>query len=55
MSQMKFTIAMDSSSNVLELADVSFASVPLKIVTDEREFTDDATLNREEMLTYLST
>lgn len=51
---MNCRIAMDSSSNVLCLGGVEFSSVPLKIVTDEREFVDDASWNRDEMLNYLA-
>ena len=51
---MNYKIAMDSSSNVLSMEDVEFASVPLKIVTDEREFVDDQNLDLEEMLDYLA-
>ena len=51
---MSYKIAMDSSSNILDMAGVDFASVPLKIVTDEREFTDDEALDLDGMLDYLS-
>lgn len=51
---MKYLIAMDSSSNVFSMDGVRFSSVPLKIVTDEREFTDDASLDRDGMLSYLA-
>ena len=49
----KIKIVADSSSNVLQLKHVAFASAPLKIVTAEREFTDDATLDVDEMVDYL--
>lgn len=51
---MSYKIAMDSSSNILDMAGVDFASVPLKIVTDGREFTDDEALDLDGMLDYLS-
>ena len=50
---MQYKIVADSSSNLLSFECFPFASVPLKIVTDEREFVDDAALNTEEMLSYL--
>lgn len=31
---MKYKIIMDSSSNIFDLEQVSFSSVPLKIITD---------------------
>ena len=37
---MKIKIAVDSSSDITELTGVDFASVPLKIVTDEKEYVD---------------
>lgn len=51
---MKYQIAMDSSSNLLTMEGVPFASVPLKIVTDRREFVDDPQLDLDEMLDFLS-
>lgn len=51
---MKYKIIMDSSSNIFDLEQVSFSSVPLKIITDQKEFTDDPNLDLNEMLTYLS-
>lgn len=50
---MSYKIAMDSSSNLFDLEGVDFSSVPLKIVTDEREFTDIAGLDLDEMMDYL--
>lgn len=38
-------IVADSSANVPALASVAFAAVPLKIITNEKEFVDDATLD----------
>lgn len=37
---MVYKVVADSSSDLRELEGVAFASVPLKIVTDEREFVD---------------
>lgn len=51
---MNYKIAVDSSSDMLELEGVDFISVPLKIVTDDREFVDDHNLDLDEMLSYLS-
>lgn len=47
---MEYKIVSDSSSNVLEFADVSFASVPLKICTSAKEYVDDAHLDVEQMV-----
>ncbi|MBQ9086929.1 MAG: DegV family protein [Clostridia bacterium] len=47
---MNFKIVSDSSSDLLHLADVPYATVPLKIVTDEKEYVDDGELNVVEML-----
>ncbi len=45
-------IIADSSSDVLENIQTNFLSVPMKILSDEMEFTDDASLNVEEMTEY---
>ena len=45
-------IVADSSANLLTVSAVSFASAPLKIVTAQREFVDDAALNVEEMVAF---
>lgn len=47
---MKYKIVADSSSDLLALSSVPFESVPLKIITREREYTDDASLNVQEMV-----
>ena len=52
---MKFKIVSDSSSNVRELFDIPFESVPLKIITEEKEYVDDANLNVEGMVEDLRT
>lgn len=46
-------IVADSSADILTLTHVPFAYAPLKIITDEREFTDDANLDVEKMVEYL--
>ena len=48
-------IVVDSSASLYALDGVDFAAVPLKIVTDEREYLDDGTLNAVEMATTLRT
>lgn len=48
---MNYLIAADSSSNLP--ADSGVAIVPLKIITDQREFLDDDGLDLNEMLSYL--
>ena len=42
-------IVVDSSASLYQLDGVDFATVPLKIVTDEREYLDDGTLDAVEM------
>lgn len=51
---MEFKIVVDSSSDVLELDGAGFESVPLKIITEEKEFTDNKDLDVAEMVEYLS-
>ncbi|MBE6932434.1 MAG: DegV family protein [Ruminococcaceae bacterium] len=46
-------IVADSSSDLLELSGVAFESAPLKIITSEKEYVDDASLNVLEMVTDL--
>lgn len=46
-----YRIVADSSSNIKS---ETVASVPLKIITDEREFIDDETYNANEMVSYLA-
>ena len=50
----KIKITADSSANLLELQKVSFASAPLKIITSNQEFVDDAALDVSSMLDYFS-
>ena len=49
----KIKIVSDSGSDILELDGADFATVPLKICTAERQFTDDAFLGVEEMVSFL--
>lgn len=51
----KIKIVADSSANILELDKVEFASAPLKIITDKREFADTEELDVQEMISYLCT
>ena len=47
-------IAADSAANLLSLQGVRFASVPLKIVTAEGEYTDDGALDVDAMVAQLA-
>ena len=42
---MKIKIIGDSASNLYTLTDVEYECAPLKIITDEKEYVDDANLN----------
>ena len=50
----KFKIVADSSADILSLDKINFESVPLKIITGDREFTDTPDLNVEEMVHCLA-
>jgi len=50
---MNIKLVADSSSNVIGLRDIDFASVPLKIVVGEHEFTDNAQVDVPLMLRTL--
>lgn len=50
---MKCKIVADSSANLYEIAGVDYCSVPLKIVTSEREYTDVKGTDVAEMVEYL--
>ena len=50
---MNFKIVTDSSADILTLSDVPYESVPLKIITDEKEYVDDPSLDVVGMLTDL--
>lgn len=49
----KIKIVADSSSDVLSLTGVKFESAPLKIITDEKQYIDDAELDAHQMATDL--
>ena len=49
----KIQIVSDSSSDILSLQGFDYACAPMKIVTDQREFVDDASLNVDEMADFL--
>ena len=48
----KIKIVADSSANILELDEMAFAAAPLKIITIEREFVDDAALDVDDMVKW---
>ncbi len=50
---MNYKIVTDSSSDIRVLDGVPFASAPLKIITDSKEYTDDANLDVPAMLAEL--
>lgn len=47
---MRMKIVSDSSSDILSMEGVAFASAPLKIITTEKEYVDDETLDVKEMV-----
>ena len=49
----KIRIVSDSSSDILTCADIDYATASLKIITAEKEFTDNASLNINEMVSFL--
>lgn len=51
---MKYKIIADSSANNLKLENIETALVPLHIIVDEEEFTDNETLNLKRMEDALS-
>ena len=50
---MKFRIAADSASDVYTLSDVDFRSVPLKVISGEREYVDTPDLSISDMMTHI--
>lgn len=50
---MSFKIVSDSSSDLKELSGIDFESAPLKIITDNKEYVDDASLDVVGMLSDL--
>ena len=51
----KIKIVADSSANMLELEKSAFAAAPLKVITNDREFVDDAALDVEAMVAWFDT
>ena len=49
----KMKIVLDSSADLTELAGIDFASAPLKIVTDEKQYVDDKELDVADMVETL--
>ena len=49
----KIKIVADSSCDLFALTTAEFASAPMKIITAEREFVDDRSLDVDEMANYL--
>lgn len=49
----KIKIVADSSSDVFSLSGVDFETAPLKIITDEKQYVDDAELDAHQMATDL--
>ena len=50
---MNFKIVTDSSADIKTLEGIPFASAPLKIITDNKEYVDDDKLDVVEMLSDL--
>lgn len=51
---MKIKIVADSSCNITNLEEISFSSVPLTIITDNKEYVDDEYLDVNKMVKDLS-
>lgn len=49
----KIKIVSDSSSDILEIPGIDFACASLKILTAEKEFTDNSDLDTTEMVSYM--
>ena len=47
---MSIRIVSDSSSNILELEGLDYKSVPLKIISDSKEYVDASDLDVEKMV-----
>lgn len=50
----KMKIVSDSSCDLFELKHTAFSAAPMKIITDEREFADDAALDVDAMVDFFS-
>lgn len=46
-------IIADSSANLLEISDIAFESIPMKIITHEKEYTDNSALDTEKTVSEL--
>lgn len=53
MSSLKYKIVADSSIDIKDMAGIDFSVAPLKIITAEKEFVDNDTLDIEGMTDYL--
>jgi len=51
---MSYRIISDSSSDILSLENADYTAVPLKIITDNKEYIDDLSLDVDEMIKDLS-
>ena len=51
---MNIKIVADSSSNLPAMEGVAYASVPLRLVTDQKEYVDDRTLDTAVMMAELA-
>ena len=49
----KIKIVADSSSDLFALKDVEFACAPMKIITEEKEYVDDVSIDVDGMVDYL--
>jgi len=49
----KIKIVADSSADISELKKIDFAYAPMKVITAEKEFVDDASLDVADMVQYL--
>ena len=49
----KVKIIADSSADIPEISDIAFESVPLKIITSEKEYVDDKNLDVKGMVSDL--
>ena len=50
---MSYKIVSDSSSDILNIEGINFESVPLTILTEEKEYVDDKNLNVDQMISDL--
>ena len=49
---MNYKIVSDSSSNIFNLPDTNYSTVPLKIISDSREFVDSPDLDISDMIEH---